>query len=370
VLQIENGDAFSFVRKSQEKFDAVIMLLPPPSSLLINRYYTLEFFLSVKSRMNKDGVFSCSPGINPNYFNEESVRLYSSVFNSLKEVFKNVVPVSGNKLYFIASDKELSTSFCQLVQEKNIKNIYVGPDYLSDDLLRSKSAEISSLIDPDIRKNSTILPIASFYYQSLNISKNLNEKIPSIVILSVLFALSLRTLKAGNGIMYFSALALAGFEIVLLLILQLTLGNMYQMTGLILAGLMSGLAVGSGCRFPVFETRPPVLKVFLLITFYILSGLTAKKVMTINTQTVVAGLLIISGFIPALITGSFFRDLTSGKIIKSDPSSVYSADLAGSAVGFIVFSGVSIPLLGISNSLFILPVLIFAGFLHTLRNKL
>ncbi len=138
VLQIENEDAFSFVRKTSEKFDAVIMLLPPPSSLSLNRYYTLEFFLSVKSRMNKDGVFSCSPGINPNYFNKESVRLYSSVFNSLKEVFKNVVPVSGNKLYFIASDKELSTSICQLAQEKNINNIYVGPDYLSDDLLSFK----------------------------------------------------------------------------------------------------------------------------------------------------------------------------------------------------------------------------------------
>lgn len=370
VLQIENGDAFSFVRKSTEKYDAVIMLLPPPSSLLINRYYTLEFFLSVKSRMNKDGVFSCSPGINPNYFNEESVRLYSSVFNSLKEVFKNVVPVGGNKLYFIASDKEISTSICQLVREKNINNIYVGPDYLSDDLLSSKSEEIISLIDPDIRKNSTTLPIASFYYQSLNISKNLSEKIPSIVILSVLFALTLRTFKAGNGIMYFSALALAGFEIVLLLILQLTLGNMYQMTGLILAGLMTGLAVGSGCRFPVFANRPSVLKVFLLITFYVFSGLAAKKVMTINTHAVVAGLLIISGFIPAVITGSFFRDLTSGNIVNSDPSSVYSADLAGSAVGFIVFSGVSVPLIGISNSLFVLPVLIFAGFLHTLRNKL
>jgi spermidine synthase len=370
VLQIENGDAFGFVRKTTEKFDAVIMLLPPPSSLSLNRYYTLEFFLSIKSRMNKDGVFSCSPGINPNYFNEESVRLYSSVFNSLKEVFKNVVPVSGNKLYFIASDKELSTSICQLARDKNINNIYVGPDYLSDDLLSSKSAEIISLIDPDIRKNRATMPIASFYYQSLNISKNLNEKIPSIVLIIVLFALSLRTLRAENGIMYFSALALAGFEIILLLILQLTIGNMYQMTGLILAGLMTGLAVGSGNRLPVFETRPPGIKVFLLITFYLLSGLAAKKVMTINAPVAVAGLLIISGFIPAVITGSFFRDLTSGKILNSDPSSVYSADLAGSAIGFIVFSGVSVPLLGISNSLFILPILIFAGFLYAaIRNK-
>jgi len=364
LLQIENEDAFSFVKKTSEKFDAVIMLLPPPSSLSLNRYYTLEFFSSLKSRMHTDGVFSCSPGINPNYFNEESVRLYSSIFNSLKEVFKNVVPVSGNKLYFIASDSELSTSICQLARDKNINNIYVGPDYLSDDLLTSKSSEITSLIDPDIRKNSATLPIACFYYQSLNISKNLNEKIPSIVLLVLLFALSLKTLSAENSIMYFSALALAGFEIILLLILQLTIGNMYQMTGLILAGLMTGLAVGSGSRLHVFETRPPGIKIFLLITFYVLSGLAAKKVMTINAPVVVAGLLIISGFIPAVITGSFFRDLTSGRIINSEPSSVYSADLAGSALGFIVFSGLSVPLLGISKSLFILPVLIFAGFLY------
>jgi hypothetical protein len=47
-LVIENDDAYSFVRKTSEKFDAAIVLLPPPSSLLLNRYYTIEFFSSVK----------------------------------------------------------------------------------------------------------------------------------------------------------------------------------------------------------------------------------------------------------------------------------------------------------------------------------
>jgi hypothetical protein len=55
---------------------------------------------------------------------------------------------------------------------------------------------------------------------------------------------------------------------------------------------------------------------------------------------------------------------------ESNPSSVYSADLAGSALGFILISGILIPLLGIKVSLFFLSVMIFAGILFgTNRNK-
>ena len=106
-LFIANDDALRFVRNSREIFDVVIVLLPPPSTLLLNRYYTIEFFREVKKRLNSNGVFMCSPGPGNNYFNKESVNLYSSIFNSLASSFKNVRPVNGNKLYFIASDSDL-----------------------------------------------------------------------------------------------------------------------------------------------------------------------------------------------------------------------------------------------------------------------
>jgi spermidine synthase len=368
-LRIENDDALSYIRKTNEKFDAVIMLLPPPSSLLLNRYYTFEFFKAVKNRMNHDGVFSCSPGINPNYFNQESVKLFSSVFNSLKAVFKNVIPISGTKLYFIASDKDLSTSVCSMVSKKNLNNFYVGPDYLSDDLIASKSEEVISLMDNSIKYNRSTLPIACFYYQSFNLSKNLNEKIPTIILLTLLFAFSLRNFRTENAIMYFSALALAGYEIILLLLLQLTMGNMYQITGLIISGLMAGLAVGSGIKIPFPGKKPAGIKVLLLILFYAIAGFFNERIIAINGHFMFTGLLILSGFLPAVITGSFFRDRTTFDIINSDSSRVYSADLSGSALGFIAFSGLAVPLLGISKSLLILPVLILSGFLFTSISK-
>lgn len=370
ILSIENKDAFNYVNKTTEKFDAAIMLLPPPSSLSLNRFYTVNFFSAIKSKMNHSGVFSCSPGINPNYFNKESVNLYSSIFNSLKAVFKNVIPVSGNKLYFIASDKDLSTLICQLAVNKNIRNIYVGPDYMSDDLITARSEEVASLIDHRIKTNKSDHPIACFYYQSFNLSKNLNEKIPAIVLMAALFALSLKTISKDDSIMYFSAFALAGYEIILLLVLQLTIGNMYQATGLIISGLMTGLAIGSGMDILIFNNRSAGKKTLMLIAIYVIIGISIKRIMTLDGQFIVAGLLILSGFFPAAITGSFFRQLTLPGITDSNSSHVYSADLAGSAMGFIIFSGLSVPLLGISLSIFLLPVLIFIGFLvSSISNK-
>jgi len=366
VLKIENDDALTFVRNTYETFDAIIMLLPPPSSLSLNRYYTLEFFTSVKSKMNKGGVFSCSPGVNTNYLNQESVRLYSSIFNSLQAVFKNVIPVCGNKIYFIASDKDLSTAICSMVRDKKIENIYVGPDYLADDLIASKSEEVSSLLDHTVRLNRASFPIASFYYQSFNLTKDLNEKIPAIILLFGIFILSARTLKKNNGIMFFSAFALAGYEILLLLILQLTAGNMYQITGLIISGLMAGLAVGSGIKIHFLEKKSYLFKVVILISLYLLSAMTVDMVMSLSGHFIIVVLLIISGFLPAVITGSFFRVLTFDQSDNFNTSDIYSADLAGSAIGFIVFSGFSVPLLGIRMSIFLLPFLILTGFLFIL----
>ncbi len=80
--------------------------------------------------------------------------------------------------------------------------------------------------------------------------------------------------------------------------------------------------------------------------------------------------IMLSGFLPAFFTGHIFRELT-GKTegIEISPA-IYSADLAGSAFGFILISGFSVPVLGIRVSVFLLAALISGGILFgTIRNK-
>ncbi|MCJ7449049.1 MAG: hypothetical protein MUO72_15310 [Bacteroidales bacterium] len=369
-LIIENDDAFRYIRHNNEPVDAVILLLPPPSTLLINRFYTTDFFISVKNTLNPGGIFVCSPGPGETYFNKESLNLYSSIYNSLIAVFRNVTPVAGNKLYFVSSDEEISVSFCRLAEERGIKNIYVSSDFLSDDLIEKKSAEVVSLLDRQVRQNTSAFPVACFHFQSYYFSKNLDEKIPALVLMILAFAMPVLAVRRRNLLMYFSASALAGFEIILLLTLQLTAGNMYQLTGLIIAGLMAGLAAGSGINLNVLNMVPLKTKALIILLYYTGFALTYNWLLYLKSMIPAVIVIILAGFIPALLTGNIFRELTMSGEGGISSSSTYSSDLAGSALGFILISGIATPVLGIKTSIFLLSALIFAGFLFgTKSNK-
>ncbi|MCX6325839.1 MAG: hypothetical protein NT144_04195 [Bacteroidia bacterium] len=369
-LVIANNDAFRYIRSSGELVDVIILLISPPSTLLLNRYYTTEFFNEVKKRLNTGGIFMCSPGPGDGYLNKESLNLYSSIYNSLAGVFKNVKPVVGNKLYFIASEKDLAVSFCQLAEMRNIKNIYVSSDFLADDLITKKSDEVNSLMDHRTKENRYAFPVACFHFQSYNLSKNSDEKIPAIVLMTMVFAVPLLTIKRRNLVMYFSASALAGFEIIILLTLQLIVGNMFQLTGLIIAGVMTGLAVGAGMDNSFLNSLLFRIKGIILMSFYIGIGLIFNYMLALKSGLPAVGLIILSAFVPALLTGHLFRELTMKPEGSATPSAIYSADLAGSAFGFIFMSGFAVPAFGIKVSIFLLSSLIFAGFLFgTIKNK-
>jgi spermidine synthase len=369
-LVVENKDAFRFIMTSEEKTDAIIMLLPPPTTFSLSRYYSMEFFRKAKAMLSEGGVFLCSPGPADTYLNRESVKLYSSIFNTLTGIFKHVKPVFGNKLYLIASDDDLSVSFCSLAEEKNIRNIYVSPDFLSDDLTERKSEDIRSTIDPLVRQNSLAFPVASFHSQSYSLSRTINEKIPAIILLIIAFAGPLILVRRHNLIMYFSASALAGFEIIVLLLLQLTAGNMYQLTGIIIAVVMAGLAVGAGTNFSILKTVKLRIKSYILVVYYLLLALFINPLLEIRSLPLAILFLVLMIFPPSYLTGNIFSQLNERHIDGSAASQVYSADLAGSALGFILISGVAIPVLGLRVSVILLSGLIFTGILFgTESNK-
>jgi spermidine synthase len=363
LLTVKNDDAFRYIRDTREDFDIVILLLPPPSTLLLNRFYTTDFFREVKNRIGRNGIFICSPGSGENYYSKESIVLYSSIYNSLASVFGNIRPIVGNKLYFVSSDGEISSSVCSLADKRGIKNVYVSSDYLSDDLLTKKSDEVIAVIDPLVKQNTLGFPVACFHYQSYNLSKNLNERIPSVIILIIIFVFPLFSVRRKNMIMFSTAAALSGFEIIILLILQTTVGNMYLLTGLVIASLMAGLASGAIMKMKIAENAVIKLAILLLIIFYICTGLLFNQLQAPGNNTVIVIILLLLVYIPSFITGQLFKTMTNSKMKYSDASSVYSADLAGSALGFVIVSGLAIPIMGIRMTIILLSSLIFAAFL-------
>jgi predicted membrane-bound spermidine synthase len=54
-VQIEINDAFEFVRKSEERYDLILIDLPHPVSFALSKVYSIEFYRNVRKRLNPGG---------------------------------------------------------------------------------------------------------------------------------------------------------------------------------------------------------------------------------------------------------------------------------------------------------------------------
>jgi spermidine synthase len=66
-LEIMNTDGRHYIKKTERKYDAIIIDLPDPDTFQINRFFTSEFFSLTKKVLKNDGVLSMSIEYSPNY---------------------------------------------------------------------------------------------------------------------------------------------------------------------------------------------------------------------------------------------------------------------------------------------------------------
>jgi spermidine synthase len=102
-LRIHNLDGRLFIKTISEKFDGIIFNLPSPSSLELNRYYTVEFFNEISKSLSREGVLSISIPGSETYLSPELRDLNLCLLRSLQEVFPSVHVIPGDINYFLAS---------------------------------------------------------------------------------------------------------------------------------------------------------------------------------------------------------------------------------------------------------------------------
>lgn len=368
---IINADPFNYFSETNDSADVVFQLLPPPSTLQLNRYYSSEFFSKVKGRLRKNGIFVCSTGPGDNYMNPEYLMLNSSVIRSLFESFRYVVPVRGNKLYLLASDNQLSTDITRLAREKHIETTYVNDSYLDDRQIKSKSEEIRAALKDSIKSNTMLFPRACFWSQSYLLSKTGTNILVLLVIIVAVLLIPAITLRHNEVLMFFTAAALAASEACSIISVQMIAGNIYLLNGIIIAVLMGGLASGAGNVFGISGKTSLNMKVAAMIGLYIVAGLINKFAFHAVGKILPVSIILILLFTESLITGNIFNTITSLHKSDGQAATTYSADLSGSALGFILISGLIIPLTGIGISSYTPAALAAAGIIFgTLRRKL
>ena len=341
-----------FLAKSGQRYDIILLNTPEPSSAELNRFYTLEFFQLLKDKLNPGGIVSLSLPAAGNYMSETSRMAHSVLYNTLQTVFTHIKIIPGWKDYYIVSDTSLEHSCFNNYPALGFTNIYVNPSYINEDIQKMRS----NLIMKDILTEAPINLDLKPYIFSLFLRHWLSQFRANYLIIPVLLAVMtvlgfifLGPLNLGLFAGGFTASAL---EFLLLIWFQVLYGYVYQMTGVIFAVFMTGIAIGSFYRLRFYNNS--TFRGFLTVQgiFAGFSALLAGLMLLIPSKSInwmITLLILILVFISGLLMGIQFSlsgQLRKTNILQSSGES-FSADLLGSAIGIGLVAVYLIPQFGL-----------------------
>ncbi|MBN1268066.1 MAG: hypothetical protein JXB04_00620 [Kiritimatiellae bacterium] len=117
-LEIAPVDARRFLDAAEARYDLVLFTLPDATTLVLNRYFTREFFSLLKEHIGPAGVLCVRVAGGENYMGTELVNLGASLYATLAEVFGRVVLKPGDETWFVASDQAALSSSADVLRDR------------------------------------------------------------------------------------------------------------------------------------------------------------------------------------------------------------------------------------------------------------
>jgi len=374
-VEIIRQDGPYFLRNTLDKFDLIIINLPDPSTALLNRYYTQEFFEQAKQKLNHAGILASYLSFSPNFQNQDLINMQNSIYQTLKKVFSEILILPEEEtIIFLASDSKINKNLDQVLEQRKIKTKFLTPQYFNYVLSNPRIELLKQEFQKQIKINQNNHPIAYaynfnywinyFHPQLANTLRNV-FKIQFWHLLILLFILSLfLLLKRFNHdkklwlIMALTGFSLMSLEIILILAFQFSFGYLYYRLALLFALFMLGLALGAwlglmikSIKFNLVKIVQLVIILYVLILYYLLqTKLVFQEFFFVILIIIISGLV---GLEFVLINSLYLKN-------KKEPHQrgyIYGADLIGSALGAILTALLLIPLFGISQTLIFIILL-------------
>jgi len=376
-VTVKHIDARFFIKRlssreniaKRRRYDVILVNLPDPSTALLNRFYSLEFFREAKRILSSSGILSLSITSSENYLSHEQQAFLRSLYATLSRVFDEVIVIPGANNYLLAQrlpsvsqDKTQSLTYdvnvlVKRMQERNLNNLYVHEYYLPVRLSPARVEYIKDIVSntpKNTRINSDFKPIGYFYNMILWSSQFRQRSFDVgfikhfdglkfwhvlgfiILFISIFFIIQIRRIKNSTKMGHANRTAVilsvgtTGFseilfQVVVILAFQVLYGYVYYKLTLILASFMIGLVLGSWIvnrmlnrlkndlfTYIMTQVSICIYPLILLPVFMGLASFGERIPPAIHIDTVFAFLPIIAGFI-----GGFQFPLASKICLKN-----------------------------------------------------
>jgi spermidine synthase len=391
-------DGRLFMSRSREHYDVILVNLPSPSTLQVNRFYTREFFELAEARLSNEGILAITCHGSLSYLSDELTNLNACIYGTLNEAFPHVRAVPGESNLFLASPsaeiiKSEPAVLAQRLRDRGLETRLLSDFHIHYKLDKAKEDWLLDAINqaPDIRINLDLSPSGLFYeillWSSLASHRfegflSLMGKaelwvflIPLALFLAVFFVLTKRSPRLGRASVA-TAIVTTGFagmafDMVLILTFQSFYGYVFQMIALLTAFFMVGLATGSTVMTRIMSrvtnNKSLLIKLESLVLAY--SVIVPVLLIVLHAElnqpvifSAVQAIIFILSLVSGVLVGSEFP--LANKIylrgtgrVGAVAGGLYACDLLGAWVGTLAVSIWLIPVLGIINTCILLVCL-------------
>ncbi|MBN2482035.1 MAG: fused MFS/spermidine synthase [Bacteroidales bacterium] len=355
-------DARRFIRKTANQYDVVIMSLPEPSTLELNRYYTREFISTIKKKLSPDGIVTFSLPAVANYLNDPAVRLNSSVYNTFMEAFQEVKIYPAGRNIYVASDDSLSFHIGQLIENKEIETDYVNYYYIDERSMIQRAEYILGELAADEKINTDFRPVAIYGFIQFWLSQFKFSGTGYTITMMILFLIIICAfffIKPVYPGMFTAGFTASSFQVLLLISFQIVVGHVYQSLGVFVAVFMAGLGFGALIRNKLIPQSNlknyALLQSIMAIISCLVPAIILLSSLLSPVPVIVHLLFLIMILGVSICTGLIFSvslQLT-GPADKTSIAVIYGTDMAGAALGAFITTIYIIPLAGILNAAFL-----------------
>ncbi|MEE9218216.1 MAG: hypothetical protein V3U98_04035 [Acidobacteriota bacterium] len=408
-VRIVTDDPRRFLARGRDKYDLILILEPPPITLLLARLSTVEFYRLCADRLAPDGVLVVRFETSPNVLTGETAALGGSLWGALQRIFPVVRAGPGPEGLLLAGFDPQAVTLDPIVlsrrfEERNISSdVFVAqlfPLLFPPERVASQEAALekaAAMVPPSrdahpvcflhalaLRQQvagSFIAPLLGRVARASPRWLAMLALVPSLLLVLWIAVFGLRRKSAHREAGRFFPLAALhavvvtggcgmAWSLLILFSYQTRAGALYGQIGLLTALFMLGLAVGAvtlarGAELPEDRARrwlSAVTGAALLFAFLMpgaLHWLGAPGLERPGLQDVLHGALLLAA---GMITGALFPVaagvlLAARRGVRATASGLEAADHVGAAAAALVGGIIFIPALGLTGTAWFLAAL-------------